>query len=367
MSVVRCVLAFIVLAVGVSCDRPPPTKLAPAMRTVLDIRPLAQLPPNRNVQVAIDRLGNVFYTVETPDGQDAVSVVADDGLPRVTRFTSANILTALGESAGGSGTIQQLAQGPEGTLYFYFVGGRAKNLRACVGIYVPRTDSIAILFDTRTLGALSGMGQSLELARSSLVVSGPNVWLLLRHTDAWALFRFDARLPIPGYMPQLENPFTKVWAEDDELNLAQQRYTISSAGNGNLLLFDTRSGILSDLNEKGQTAMRALLTGLPREMSRPLVMKDGRIRIFAADSETLDADVSEALTRRLPTVSYPALLDLSGKEITAIASRDQLRVTGVVAYAIRTRDLIADPDGSYLAYDPASGQLIRMRVMQEPI
>ena len=52
-----------------------------------------------------------------------------------------------------------------------------------------------------------------------------------------------------------------------------------------------------------------------------------------ADPEPIEADVTEALTRRLPRVTYPALLEIAGKgELVAIDANGRLDLTTALAY-----------------------------------
>jgi hypothetical protein len=85
--------------------------------------------------------------------------------------------------------------------------------------------------------------------------------------------------------------------------------------------------------------------------------------IFAADSEPIEADASDLPSRRLPRTTYPALLRLAGKDITAIGRQELRAPGGFPAYAMRIRQLVSAPDGTFVAYDLASGQIVRITLL----
>ena len=89
------------------------TSVSLPTRTIAEFKPLTQLLHNQLAHVTCDSLGNVFYTTETQKGQDVLFVITDTGIPRATQLTSANILAAMGETVGGSGSIQDVVAGPE--------------------------------------------------------------------------------------------------------------------------------------------------------------------------------------------------------------------------------------------------------------
>ncbi len=367
MTAFACVLALVTVVAG--CDRQSsssvPTVSLPG-KTVVDLRPITQLDPNRPVHVAVDSLGNIFYSVETENGADGAVIDDDNGIPRATQLTSANILAAMGESYGGNGTIGDITAGPEGTLWFYFCGGKGRAVRACVGEFHVRDESIHILFDTNRLADMTGMGSSIDLARATLVRGGSKAYLLLRHTDAWTVLSFDAKRFAPGVNFHFGRAFEKVIAvgdEQQELDLRSERYQLAGGEGENLLLVDLKSGVMWQVDPAGHATLRLMLTGLPRDLSRPLVTRPDQILIFAADSEPIEADVSDALiARNLPRTTYPALLQIDGKKITSIGRDDLHAYGGFPVYTMRVHDLVPTTDGSYVAYDLASGQLMRMKL-----
>ena len=362
----RATFALLILLLA-SCKRVPaasPTTIALPTKTIGEFHSITQLPPNRTVHVAVDTLGNIFYTVETDDGHDGVIVVGEMGIPRATQLTSNNILAAMGETVGGNGTIQDLASGPDGIVFFYFIGGKGKSLRACVGQYRLRGEIIRILFDTQQLMDQSQMGESIVLARGSLLTSGSQIDLLLRHTDAAAILSFDARGSAAPAL-NLSHALPSISAEDQHFDLTQDEYSLFGGFGGNLLLLDKSSGQLWTVDSVYGTAKLLIsLAGVPRDLSDPIVRRD-QITFFVADSETIETDMSDLHARTLPKAVYPALLMINGSEISVVGRDDLHAWGGFPTYALRIHEMAAAPDGSLIAYDLSSGLLMRLRITSE--
>jgi hypothetical protein len=364
------VLALLLPAL-ISCDRAPRRAVANSPgTTVVQFAPITQLTPNRIAHVAVDSLNNVYFCVETDQQQDGVIVAGQDSQPRATQLTTANILAAMGEKIGGNGTIQDIVSGPNGTIYFLFVGGKGRAIRACIGQFLPRSETIKILFNTDQLNSASGMGASLDLARGSLEPVGGRIYLFLRHSDVWGLFSFDARGALPGMELTLPRAFDRILAGEkpnqlriDELN--KSRYEFSAGPGADLLLMDRTNGQLWQVDPLGKATLRTLLAGLPSELSEPLVVKQDHLLFFAAESDPIALDVNDVLNPKLPHTTFPALIELASEEFTA-TGRDDFRVpSGFPGYAMRIHKLIPAPDGSMVGYDLSSGQLMRIRWVTE--
>jgi hypothetical protein len=371
------ILALVPLIAATGCDRPAGSSTSagrgaassePARPTAAQFTPITQLPPGRTVHIAVDPIGNVFYTVETEKHQDGVIVAGTASIPRATYLTSANILAAMGETVGGSGTIQDIIAGPDGAIWFYFIGGKGRTIRACIGQFVLRDEKIHIAAGTDQLKRATAMGDSIELARGSLLpAESGRLGLFVRHSDAWTIFRFDARsIPAPGTEMAPARCFEKL--VDDatglELDLTRQKYELSGGPDGGLLMLDRTSGELWQIDpSNGRARVRNYLAGLPQDLSEPLVLKreEPQLLFFAAESDRIAAGVNDILNPRLPRAAYPALVRVSGKDLGAIG-RDDLRVpTGFPGYAMRIPKLVQAPDGSMVGYDSSSGQIMRIR------
>jgi hypothetical protein len=355
-------ILFIGLCIG-GCKRPGATVILPK-KTVAELRSVSQLVPNRTVHVAADPSGKVYYIVETSDAADGVLVVDESGIPRATQLTSANILAAMGESFGGTGSIQSLVAGTDGTLWFYFNGGKGRRVRACVGQFVPRLESISIVFDTKALTDLSGMGDSLPLARGTLIPCPGRVYLLLRHADAWSLFHFANVRRALNTEFKLVCPFTKIWEQDRALDITRTNYELSAGEGDALLLMDRNEGSVWSIDAAGRALPRIALTGLPREVSNPLVLKDGMLMFFAAESEPFNAEVSQLMRPRIAETIFPALLRIKGDDVKAIGRSDLRPVGNLPVYAMRIRELSPQDSESWVGYDQSSGQLVQIKLME---
>lgn len=353
-----------------ACDDAPRTgrMVVVPKKKVAHIKAMTQLQPNRPTHVSIDQLGNVIYTVETERGLDGAMIVGESGLPRATTLTSVNILAAMGETEtiGGSGAIQDLATGSDGLIYFYFVGGKGRTIRACVGRYDARRQVITILVDTENLMKRSGMGDSIALARGVLLPgAGHRMGLWLRHFDGWAMFHFDIRRIAPYVDPEFVRSYTKVIDEIQELRLSQTRYEFSPGPGSDLFLTDSMTGTLWQVDPTGKATVRALLTGLPADLSLPLATGENQILLFAADAAPIEGEIPEMLRRSIPRATYPALIQLEAAEMTAIDRNDLRAFGGFPVYAMRIHEMKRAPDGSLIAHDQASGQLMRITITTE--
>jgi hypothetical protein len=356
---------YLLLLALIGCDRPRPlSAVAAPPRRVADFRPIVQLLPNRSVHAAVDSIGNIFYTVETEDGQDAVFVVAENGLPRATRLSSASILSTLGET-GGNGAIQDLAAGAGGTIWFYFSGSRGRSVIVCLGQFSLRDGLIRIVYDANQLKRDSGMNDSIALARGTLIAGDPSMHLLLRHTDAYAVFRFPAERAAPPATNELVRVLSRITHEDRTINLIDPQLRLAPGSGDSLLLLDRTTGELFDVDPEGHATLRILLAQLPKEISPPLPLKDQRLILFAGDSELIESELANPMAVSRQRVTWPAVVLIDGKALTMI-DRDDLRVpAGFPAYAMRINQIVPAPGGTWIVYDRSSGQLMRMRLMDE--
>jgi hypothetical protein len=361
----RVLILFLIGGLFAGCDpAPPPVTLQTVTRDVARLSSLAQLPPNKVVHAAVDSLGNVVYLVESSDGQDVMIAVSESGVPRTTQLTSANVLAAMGESQGGSGTIQSLVAGADGALYFYFVGGKGSTVRACVGRFSLRNEVVTPIHTTLRLAEISGMGESVYLARGKLIRSNDAIYLFLRHSDQWGIFEFSASRTTAETTPQLRTAYKSIRFENQPIDMKRAQVDLWPGAGSDLVITDRKDGYVWTLKPDGTATLRAFLAGLPMELSGPAVLKDDRLLFFAADSEKLMSGLDESLTYTLPRTTYPALLEF-GKTITAIGQAD-IRAGGAFpVYAMNVREMVASPDGSFILYDQTSGQLMRMRIGKE--
>src|SRR6266496_3162555 len=188
---ILCLLCITLLC---ACDRNPPHNpitTAPSEPVFeLELKPVTPLLPNRPTHFAVDSLGNINWVQETDRGDDTMFVIGEGEIPRATQLSAGNIAAALGASEG-RGNIQGIAAGPAGDIYFYFSGSQGRKTLAAVGQYLPRNAKIRILADTAAVASATATGRSLPLARGSVLSDHRFVWVWLRHTDSWSVFKID--------------------------------------------------------------------------------------------------------------------------------------------------------------------------------
>ncbi|MDB5322107.1 MAG: hypothetical protein JWN40_3738, partial [Phycisphaerales bacterium] len=185
----RLAAAGLVLIAILGCDRESPAPAPTPKRTPtlgVEIQRVTPLPPDRRTHIAPSGNGQAFWVQEAESGRETVFAISEGGLPVATKFANSTVLETLGNPEA-RGSIQSLAVGADGKLYFYFSGGKKRQLIAAFGCYSPETGKTQILADTAALARDSRLGDSLALARGSIVRVGEVLWLWLRHDDAYAL------------------------------------------------------------------------------------------------------------------------------------------------------------------------------------
>lgn len=349
-------LTGVVLLMVAGCKRPPSLETSTVLLTAqaIQLSPLVQLPAGKTVHLVVTSRDAVIYSVETDNGQDVAFALPPSGIPRGTALTSANILAALGETVGGSGTIQSLVLEPNDVIWFYFLGGKGRRLHACVGQFAVASEAIQIVADTDVLQAASGMSDALGLARGTLLAGSRSPRLLLRHTDGWSLL--DTR---PGEAAPLVELLDSATQEGQPFAVNQERYEPAAGNGGNILLMDRTAGMLWSMNPKGEVTLLFSLIGLPQELSLPRPRNKSLV-LFAADSALIEGDALEAVHRAQPTTSFPALLSLENNALSAIGREDLHSTGGVSGLSLRIHELVPTVDNDFVAYDASSGQIIKL-------
>lgn len=354
----------------VACDDTPVYVAPPSSRPAaleLVLKPITPLLPNRPTHVAVDPLGNVYWSQETDRRDDTLFVIGEGEIPRATQLSVGTIAASLG-AAGGRGNIQGLAAGPVGEIYFYFSGALGRQTLVCLGQFSPKTSRIRILADTDALATATGMGRSLTLARGSVLADSRNVWLWVRHTDDGSVFRFDPR-SVPTDRPlKLVKPFEKVRLDQQPIDLTRDDQDLAAVGEGTLFLTDLERGVLLRIDSTGAARRERSLVGLSRELSTPLLDRSGRLILFAARGETIPPKSADDAVSTLPEVLYPALLIFEKDQLTQI-NRDNVRAyPGFPIFAMKLRKVVAHPSSieeGWIGYDSGSGELLRVQIAQQ--
>jgi hypothetical protein len=439
------------------CDRSPPAPAAGSAATPDDtavarhvqVESLAQALPKRITHLCADGRNTLYWTQETEaansaGGGDVMFTLADASapasgvgtvaseLPRATALTTFNILAAIqgsGFRVQGSGkqkpggTIQSICAGPDGEVYFYFVGGVGNVTQACLGRFDPRgggggggpgAESIRILADTRQLAEATGRGASLELARGTLLAQKlggerasrtSRVLLFLRHTDGRAIFAFEPRrlgssggtLDLSLSKPQ---GFSEVRRADtnEPIDLTREDCDLSAGIGDELLVTDRRLGALYRVDSLGKATLLASLVGLPEGVTTPTVVNDdlfaqasssrattaesfkGCALLFAPDGNAIDPPISARPDPAHVRLNPPGLLSFSPAAGTWLAvDQSDLHAPGeITVQALRLTQLVPIGVGSwagtpnspvqtraaFVAYDMSSGLLVRVRLVE---
>jgi hypothetical protein len=336
------------------CDRepqaPPAAKPAPVLG--VEIQVLTPLPPDRRTHLAPMRDGWLFWVQEGDGGLETVFTMSEGGLPSATTFSSATILEAMGENKG-TGNIQSLAAGDDGKLYFYFTGGAGKRIVAAFGCYTPANGKTRIIADAKLLAAESHLGDSLALARGSVVLAGNTIWLWLRHDDGYALMSVDARQSSAA--PR--RPFARLLADGQEIAMTSPAEDL--AATDSLVYLDRKTAKVWKIGPIGEGTMAADFSDLPGGISAPSADARGRMVLFAPEGVVL----SELPVTRPSTVAFPALIILDGGARVVLGRKTFSTPTNLNVKTLGLRQMVRDRSG-WVSYDSQSGEVLRLRVVE---
>ncbi len=357
----RIILAIFALVVG-ACDRSPPAPQQQAPRVKLyslELWPVTPLLPSRPTHVAIDVIGNLYWVQETEDGDDIVFVMGEGAIPRATLLTSANVLKAMNLERGAA-NFHSITAGVDGAVYFYVLASRGRELASAIGRFDPRSGETRIITNSDKLMSLTGMGRSIGLARGKLITSGAWVWVWIRHSDDAVLMRFDAREAAKAQQIDPVNPFkTK---SDLPVGATPEGDDLSAGPDGSLLWLSPSAGTIRRITADGGSTMLRSLAGFSSGLSAPAMEGSGRLVIFASDTTPIP---SRADTPTVPSgIQYPAMLMFDGDKVEWIGRNDILAYSGFHVGTLRLNELITNPAGEWVAYDTASGELIRLRIKE---
>jgi hypothetical protein len=245
-----------------------------------------------------------------------------------------------------------------------------------VGIYTPKSAQVRILADADALADATGMGRSLPLARGSIVADPRNVWIWLRHSDGWAMFRIDPRSVATSGPMRLPKAFDAVTLNGQPIALTREEYQMSPAPAGSLFLVDPLAGRLLKIAPSGQATVARSLVGLPVDLSTPAVDSAGRLLIFAANDRLITrpagvaAPTTDASQPEKFDASFPALLifdtPAGGNGVLHIGRDNMQAYPGFPVFGMRLRELVPQADAQgWVTYDAGSGELLRASVHEK--
>ena len=194
------------------------------------------------------------------------------------------------------------------------------------------------------------MGLSLPLAHGRIVFDGRSIWLWLRHTDAWAMFRIDpTKLPASG-TTTLAKAYTAATLDGLPLDLTRDEYDISAAGDDKLFLIDPVEGRLMTLSSGGVAKVVQSLLGFPSALSTPTLDAKGQILVFAANADPIKpAKVEDIDHPTPPNIAYPAMLVFGDHRLLAISRDDIIAYPGFPVYGMRLERVAPQPDRRRMA------------------
>jgi hypothetical protein len=334
---------------------------------VVEVQGVTPLLPDRRTHVAPTGTGQVFWVQESPDagGRETVFSMAEGGLPGATPFSNAAVLDALGErgsSGGVRGSIQSLAVGPEGDVYFFFAGQGRRKLLMTLGAFSPATGQTRILADSAALRDASGMGNTLALARGSLLRgTGSRTWLWLRHDHGFVLLAVESGASGPTLRRVLDR--VRPATENEPLSLVSPLEDLLPSGDGWVYLDRTR-GRLWRVGPTGEVTALADVSDLPRATSTPSADERGRLTMFAPDGPPF-VEPSDDLTAAAPApqaLDLPAWITLDGEKRTVLA-RSKFRVPAKLNVRALAFPQIVRDRSTWLGYNTQTGELLRIRVV----
>lgn len=349
-----------------SCDEP---DVAPApvssevrqsqMQSEASFASLAVLLPTKPLHLAVDRNGVVYFTQPTDTGRDMVLRLGFGDTPQTTALTSATIATAL-RDVDLKGNITALCSGADGNLYFFFASTTGKQSRFALGQYNTRTAIVRILVDSPALLASSGLGASMEVATATLTSTPTAVYLTLATIDGSVVLKFDPRrLATPGPI-DLTKMFDQVKAGEEIIPITQTDSRISAGPGEDLLLMDGYTGGLWQIDPSGKAKQLSSIVGLPRDFSPAMLLPEERIMFFAADADEIKPRVEARTDAPSYDNRFPAVMILADGKFSAIAMDRFITRPGLPRYAMRLREIAAEPAGTFVVFDAASGELMRM-------
>jgi len=339
------------------CDR---DEVAPvAVKKVpvwgVDVQSVTPLPANRVTHVTPGKSGAVFWVQESEAGHETVFVMSEGSVPVSTTLTSGAIAQAFGVNSV-TGNVQSLVAASDGKIYFYFTGGKGKRLLCGLGCYTPENGRTRIVADTAELMSQSEMGDSISLARGTLLLAGDQLWVWLRHDDGYAVLSAGVR----GGDVKLRRAFVTVRGNGEEIRMTSAGADLAIGAENSLIYMDRRTRKIWKIGELGEAAEAGDVSDLPAGLTAPSVDEKGRMVFFAPEEIPLNEFEIMAATR--PS-KFPGLVILDGSVQTVLGRAVFTAPAKFNVRAMAVGQLVRDRTG-WLAYERQTGELLRLRVVE---
>jgi len=377
--VMRAWCVIFVALVMVGCDRDsgaptPPVKKAKEL--FVEISGVTPLLPDRRTHLAPTGTGQLFWVQEAVDaggaggGRETVFTLADGGIATATKFSNASVLEALGAAGepGARGGIQSLAATGNGEVYFFFAGQSKRKLLVGLGVFVPASGETRVIADAAALREASGMGNTLALARGSVLRStgsggggGGRTWLWLRHEHGFVVLSVDGG-SVRRAFDRLRVP------EGEALELVAPGEDLVADGEG-LVYLERGRGRLWRIGANGEASVLTDVSELPAGTTAPspdggVGAASGALAVFAPPGAPFVEPPDNPLVPPKPVADFPALVRYAGgpnprRTILGRGAFDapsRLNVRGLTfPQLVRDRS-------SWLGYDTQTGEVLRVRV-----
>jgi hypothetical protein len=222
--------------------------------------------------------------------------------------------------------------------------------------------------------ASSGLGASMELAHATLVSSGPDLWLWLRHTDAAAILKIDPK-PDGVEFLQLElKPASLDSQHSPKLQLTSEDEDLSGGPQQSLYYVDRQNAALWKINSTGEFSSLLSLETFSEALTPAAADAEGQIFLFAGDgprlhgrsSLTVDALPAEGSNQYIwSRATFPAFLEIKGDKTTLIARDDFTAPVSFPTQNLQPRHLLFDrATGTLITFDAATGELVRLKILR---
>ena len=196
----------------------------------------------------------------------------------------------------------------------------------------------------------------------------------MRHTDAWAVFRFDPRgvSATTGSVRLVKQFDTVTLGQPPQtMDLTRDEYQMSAGPEGTLFLLDPVAGRLLKITTGGQATVVRSLVGLPKDLSTPALCRGGQMLLFAANEELIkpqsaaDADAAAKLPHFDATFPAMLIFEADGK-LSHIGRDDMQAYPGFPVFRIHLRQLVPHPtQEAWISYDAGSGELLRVKIREK--
>jgi hypothetical protein len=360
-----CVI-FVALLAGCDRESAAPTPAAKkAKELVVEVRGVTPLLPDRRTHVAPTGTGQVFWVQEAADagGRETVFTLGDGGLATATKFSNASVLAALKEQ-GGRGGIQSLAATSEGEIFYYFAGQTKRKLLVALGAFSPASGETRVIADAAALREASGMGNTLALARGSVLRSasagGGRTWLWLRHDHGFVVLALEAGGSLRRAFDRLRLP------QGEALELVSPGEDLVADGDG-LVYLERGRGRLWRIGGGGEASVLADVSELPRGTTAPSPDGGGGggggggLAMFAPEGPPFVEPPDNPLFPPKPVADFPALVRYTGARRTILPRGVFDAPSRLNVRALAFGQLVRDRS-SWLGYDAQTGELLRVRV-----